>query len=297
MSRHFVHDRESNKLHVRFADRADFDGLPEADRRAVHRTCLWSGSRGCWVSRAKVGGSLWALRDLLGRLAFEDRGAVGEAVPFADRVEKDIERAAERAERMEGRAADAREEAHARFNSLNVRTLIGLGGEPVKLDHHSARKHLNLIEKADNDMRKGVEATDRARHYDRRAEAAAWAADAAKYVDPVYLGARIAECEKHERDLLRRMSDPRATDADRARWTEAILEHPATGVRVKLAFYRSKLAALGAATWTRETLADKAEVLVKGEWRRVLKVNPKTVSVDAGGFRLDYPHFHVRDAR
>lgn len=82
------------------------------------------------------------------------------------------ERKEARIERYEERAEKKRAEANARFNSQNIETLRGLQGEPVKIGHHSERRHRRLIEKADNDMRKGFEATAAAAHYDEKATAA-----------------------------------------------------------------------------------------------------------------------------
>ena len=80
------------------------------------------------------------------------------------------ERREARIDRYRDRASRARSEANSRFNSHNIETLRGMQGEPVKIGHHSERRHRRLIERADNDMRKGVEAMDKASHYDSRAD-------------------------------------------------------------------------------------------------------------------------------
>lgn len=78
-----------------------------------------------------------------------------------------------RIDRLNNRAAKATSEAAARFNSGNVKALRQIPfGQPILVGHHSEKRHRRLIEKADNDMRKACEATDKAAYYEQRAAAA-----------------------------------------------------------------------------------------------------------------------------
>ena len=63
------------------------------------------------------------------------------------------ERREARIDKYEDRARKARDEAGARFGSHANETLRAMGGEPIKVGHHSEKRHRRLIEKADNDMR------------------------------------------------------------------------------------------------------------------------------------------------
>jgi len=63
-----------------------------------------------------------------------------------------------RHKRLLSQAEKAEQEATARFNSHNVKTVIGMAGEPIKVGHHLEGRHRKLLERADNDMRKGCEA-------------------------------------------------------------------------------------------------------------------------------------------
>lgn len=103
-----------------------------------------------------------------------------------------------RIERLEERAAAKRQEADDRANSNNIKTVIGMGGEPVKIGHHSEGRHRRLLERADNDMRKSYEASQSAREYDRRAEAAA-SNTAVSSDDPEALVKLREKAEKLER--------------------------------------------------------------------------------------------------
>lgn len=72
-------------------------------------------------------------------------------------------------ERYLVRAESASQEATNRFNSSNVKAVIGLQGEPIKIGHHSEGRHRRLLEKADKDMQKGCEAVDKAKYYENKA--------------------------------------------------------------------------------------------------------------------------------
>ncbi len=74
-----------------------------------------------------------------------------------------------RADRLRERAAKARGEAHARFEaSKDVPPL----GEPIKIGHHSEKRHRKMIERAQSNARKSFEASKKAKHLDARADAA-----------------------------------------------------------------------------------------------------------------------------
>ncbi len=303
--RSFVHDLETDKLLIRTGGKADWLSLPDADRDTIKRNCLWSSSRGCWISRGKRDRALIFLRDILASLGFEDRGEEGERLAFAERVEAQQERAADRADRMTDRAAEASSEATQRFNSQNIETLRGMGGEPVKLGHHSARRHLALIDRADNDMRKGCEAMDRREHYQRRAAAAQATADGTQYRDPAFLGRRIKDQETQLRDIGRKL----ASYADDAAYCER-LRIAQDEAQDKLAFYtacrEACLTAQGIKEWNKETLRGMKEVRLRRGWEPICKLNRTTVAVPNICFpepesqrrwALKYPYSDVLDAR
>lgn len=269
--RQFVHDLPTDKLHITTGGKADWLTIPEADQRSIKSACLWSKSRNCWVSRSKANRAKWQLVAMLTRLGFVDMGEQGERLTFAEQIEAKQERAEERADRAEDRATTADKEAHARFNSHNIETLRGMAGEPIKIGHHSEKRHRRLIEKADNDMRKGCEAMDRSKHYERRAEAARATAEGAEYSDPAFLGRRIKEQEAVERLILRWLNKG---DFSKEYRNQRLAE-----VHDKLGFYRHCLETCGRMVWTKETLADKTEVKIRGDWYKIRRLNKTTVSV------------------
>lgn len=292
MSRYYVHDLEEDKLHLHTAGKADFQRLPEELKKAIKGSFVWSGARGCWLGRRK-GRFAWCL-DKLKAAGFEDRGEQGERLSFAEQVETSEQKAAARAERMEDRAERAEKEARQRFNAAHAATAMIPMGQPILIGHHSEGRHRAALRRSDNNMRAGCEALDKAKHYDSRAEAAAYNASGEKWTDPAYIGNRIEEAEALEREYLRRQEKYGHTYAEEL-----------AQVREKLEFCRAKLAATGH-SWNRENLKGMKFVKVRGRWEEVVRLNPKTVSVLNGCFPtresqakwpLKYAYTSIQDAR
>jgi hypothetical protein len=308
--RYFIHNLETDKLEIHTGGKADWLSLPEADRDEIKRSCLWSGSRGCWVSRAKSGGTgFYFLRQHLPKLGFEDRGTEGARLTFAEQVAAIQERAESRADRMEDRADDARREAESRFKAERAILEHIPMGQPILVGHHSEKRHRSDLARADNHMRKAVEATEKRDHYRQRAAAARATAEGKQFGDPGYLQRRIREAEAEERLLLRRLegkfyahSEARPiSDEYREQLTAALEE-----CRDKLGFYRQCLEDCGGTAWNRETLKGKTFVLIRGRWEQIVRCNPTTVSVYNSVFPteesqrkwpLKYQYGDVQDAR
>lgn len=312
MARYFVHNLETDKLEIHTGGKADWMTLSEPDRNEIKRSCLWSGSRGCWISRSKSGGTgFYFLQGHLKRLGFEDRGKEGEWLAFAEKVEQEQARAEERAERMEDRAERAAKEAAQRFKAAHDATSMIPMGQPILIGHHSEARHRAALTRSDNNMRKGCEATDKRDHYRSRAAAARSTADASKYSDSGFLQRRISEAEADERRILRKLAGEFWPDSDPSRReppTEEYLERLTAAlaeIQDQLGFYRQCLADCPN-VWTRETLKGKTLVFIRGRWERVVRLNPKTVSVYNTVFPteesqrkwpLKYEYGDVKDAK
>lgn len=81
------------------------------------------------------------------------------------------ERKAARIERLNARAAGKQAEANHRFTKNDA--LLGvMAGTPILRGHHSEKRHRRDLERIDNDMRKGVEASKEAERLARAASAA-----------------------------------------------------------------------------------------------------------------------------
>jgi hypothetical protein len=86
------------------------------------------------------------------------------------------ERAKAKAERLQSAADNAEKKSNERWQASNEgRDFLALG-EPIKVGHHSEKRHRALIERNHNRMRKSVELADKAESYADRA--AYWEAKA-----------------------------------------------------------------------------------------------------------------------
>lgn len=297
MARYYIHDLEDDKLHLHTAGKADWNSLPEDVKTAVKGSFVWSGARGCWLGRRK-GKYAWCL-DKLKANGFEDRGEQGERLSFVEQVQTEQQKAAARAERMEDRHERAEAESRSAIRHAIKMTQCIPMGQPILVGHHSERRHRALLKRSDNAMRRGVEAGKKAAYYERRADNASCAASGEKFTDPRYLGNRIEEEEKNERECLRILAKtPGGIPTERQ--AEAIGR-----IRERLEFYRGKLAETGH-VWTRETLKGKQAVKIRGRWEPIVKLNPKTVAVPNICFpdpvhqkkwALKYLYTEVQDAK
>ncbi|SLG91858.1 Domain of uncharacterised function (DUF3560) [Mycobacteroides abscessus subsp. abscessus] len=182
-------------------------------------------------------------------------------------------------------------------------------GEPIKVGHHSERRHRRSIERAWNALGKSVEAGRAADLAHERARAAA--RTTAHRHNPVTVANRIEKLEAEQR------ADQRILDGGkRGRAPYVYVDAPASGE------YREKVTARMAqradeiAHWkaVRErqiadgetlglTKADVAKgdaVKVRGEWYRVVRANAKTVTVESRfipGRNGTIPYQEIREHR
>jgi len=90
------------------------------------------------------------------------------------------ERAKRKAEKLNGYSSNAEKRSQEAYNTRATRhelDFLSLG-EPIKVGHHSERRHRRLFEKYDNKMRKSISESEKAEDYRRRSEY--WEAKASK---------------------------------------------------------------------------------------------------------------------
>lgn len=80
------------------------------------------------------------------------------------------ERAKRKAERLGGFASNAEARSNAAFEASKEGKDFLVLGEPIKIGHHSERRHRALIERNHNRMRKCIEEQDKAERLQRRAD-------------------------------------------------------------------------------------------------------------------------------
>lgn len=209
--------------------------------------------------------------------------------------EDDAEGRAERFEGYADNAATRSAEAYAKREA--IQSMIP-PGQPIIVGHHSERRHRGDIRRMDSYMAASISEDEKAEYWQRRATGAL--ARAEKRESASAIAKRIKDLETDERKLVKAttpyktlkrkdtgaiciMTDDGST-IEESVWLEQTerarrwLAH----VRERLEYERALYAASGGTAVDRAAAEDVRPtvggyVLVRGEWRRVEKVNPKTV--------------------
>ena len=212
----------------------------------------------------------------------------------AERVEHRLERAEGRRERFEGRAAQAAAESERLDEAAHERA-YQLNGQPILIGHYSERATRRQYERIERDSRKSIEEWKKSEYYTRRARATG--AEAARLRDPRYLGNKIDRLEAEARDIQRKLdgsAGPWSKPAE-GQWREQ-LELRKVEVDDELGFYRDTREQLDVPTYSRDTISAGDKVRIRGQWREVVKANPKTVAVKTNYSWTDKVPYHEVEA-
>ena len=214
--------------------------------------------------------------------------------PIADAEADRAHRQNDRAQALGAKAArNATAAEHAWAAEQRAVEVLPPGGEPIKIGHHSERRHRNAIERAHDATHRAIEATAAADTASARAEAAA--VTTARRYSPVTVKNRIDKLEAERRADQRILDGHRRVLARTAAHEYVDEFSPATGqyreqviARMaqredELAYWKTIFAAQQAAgiasTHSRATIARGDLIKYRRGWYRVVRVNPKTVSV------------------
>lgn len=184
-------------------------------------------------------------------------------------------------------------------------------GEPIKIGHHSEHRHRRAAERAEMALGAALDAHQQAEEAQHRAETATHTTGA-RY-NPTTVANRIDKLEADARALQRHLDGYTHTHNRHPVTGQAIgdLAAPATGgrreqltdqlaqINDQLAYWRQVRAAqiaTGEATHhSRSTINPGDLVEVSRRWYRVIRANPKTVSVATNTGRRTTPYSHITD--
>lgn len=222
----------------------------------------------------------------------------------ADRAHRLDDRAAAlaaKAERAAATAGAARDRATTAHNSLPE------WGEPIKVGHHSEKRHRAAIAKAHDTMRDAIDAATDAHEIARRADIAAAAND--RRNQPTTVANRIAKAHADVRRLERlhnRYSEtpvadhPGAADSRAAHLERlaTLKTHAAATAAYWTEVHDRQIADGITATHSRGTIKPGDQVQISGTWWRVKRANAKSVSVDgAHGSSTTAPYHQITEHR
>lgn len=237
------------------------------------------------------------------------RAAGFEVTVSVDASHRDVTEAeSERAQRAEARAdaladkadrhAGAADAAWAKHDQACA--VLPPGGEPIKVGHHSERRHRKAIDRAWDALGNACEASNAAEESARRADVAARATD--RRHNPVTIKNRIDKFEAEQRSDQRELDgrprrlvgtfngqpvyDEKAPAA--GAWRDRLVARMAQRgdeITYWRGVYADMQAAGEASTYSKETIAAGDEILYRGTWYKVVRANAKTVGVHFFGDR------------
>lgn len=274
----------------------------------------WGRSIGCWYlphsrDRRADAGRLETCRTALVGVGFDVEVRMDDTMPGTAELERGkIERQQRRVDALAARSATAERAAQAADAAADAAfDRLPPAGEPIKIGHHSEGRHRRAIERAGKAMDKAVTAGQVAAEAARRHQTASHTTGA-RYA-PQTVANRIAKLEAEIR------ATQRAIDGHtRGRGDYAIQIAPATGAYLErlqhqlaeqtdaLQYWqkvRAEQVETGTATnYSRATIAAGDQVRICGQWRRVVRANPTTVSVETDYTWTDRaPYSAIQDHR
>lgn len=191
---------------------------------------VWSGSRTAWYVQHSADKATPPYN--LNRIADELRkaGATvvvrrvgGPARSFAEQVEAQKQRAEERAERYAGYAASAAgKAAHAAQKAHDISRRFEFG-QPILVGHHSEAKARRDQERMHDAMRKSIQESDKAGHWQSRASASEQFSERLERPDVVIR--RIERLEEEQRRMARSGRNTEEQDEQIAYWKAWLEKH------------------------------------------------------------------------
>ena len=201
MANYYIRNMETGKIELHF-DKDDYLALPDAMKAKIKSNFLFSRATGAWVSRCKFP-NLYRPECVAKELGLEDAGKEGEALTFDKQIERKMEKAEHRAERMEFKA----EEAHRKGMDLqkpinDMHGDIAFFTQP-NISTTSGRAFTNRRNRMWDAWEHGFDEFKKSEYYSECAEKARRIADGNKQKDKAFCQRRIDEANASIRALNR----------------------------------------------------------------------------------------------
>jgi hypothetical protein len=198
--RTYIFNRETGKIELHF-DKAEYQALPEADKKLIKSNFLFSRYSSAWVSRTKEP-NLYRAKQVAAKLGFTQEQRTGERLSFAEQVERQVDRAKARADRFNGYAQNADRRAEGLQKEFNsYRGDIAFFTQPIIAGHSGSQAFARRRQRIYDRYDKGFEEYRKSAYFRDRAATAQEIADMRKFKNPVYLDNRIKECKANIRKM------------------------------------------------------------------------------------------------
>lgn len=309
----YLLNQETQKIELHFS-KAEYQALSDNLKSEIKSTFLFSGKAGAWVSRST--NNHWRAEQVAKKLGLEDGGKVGERLSYAEQIEAKAEKAEARAERYETYADNAEKRAtnlQAQFNEY--RKDWSWLTQPIIAGHSGSRAFANHRNKVMARYERGFEEYKKSEYYQERAAIARGTASNAKLDDKVYLDKKIKECNKtlkmyqehivkYEEALYKiQNGEILKNRKDEVLTVEYIEQRIGDQLEKyewendKLNFLEDCINKLGGIRYSKENVKKGDFVKIRGDWGKVLSVNPTTVRIlnSLGWDWMKYPYSEIQD--
>lgn len=189
----YIFNLSTTKIELHF-NKSEYDALSSEQKSLLSSNFLWSRSGECWVSRAKEP-NLWRAKEAAKKLGFTEESRQGERLSYANQVERQSEKATNRATRYDGYADNAVERAKNLQKPLDDRHGdIAFFTQP-NINSSAGRAFTNYRDRLYARYEKGFEEYRKSDYFRERASTARDTARGDKYQNKGYLDRRIKECK------------------------------------------------------------------------------------------------------
>ena len=180
-------------------EKSEYVALSDQQKSELKSAFLWSNKGKCWVSRAKEP-NLYRAKQVAKKLGFTEEQREGERLSYAEQLERQADRAGERADRYEQYAENATQRGNQMQKPIkDMRGDIAFFTQPIISGHSGSQAFGNRRRKMFDLYEKGFVEYRKSEYFLGRAETARETAAASKFKDKAYLDRRIKECKKEIR--------------------------------------------------------------------------------------------------
>ena len=291
---YYIINRETDKLELHFS-KEEYQAMPDETKSTIRSNFLFSRRGDCWVSRAKRPNLSYVER-IAKDLGAEYQGKTGEELTFEEKMERQADRAAARAYRMEARSDAAAQRGEQLQKPINARRGdIAFFTQP-NINTSSGRTFTRQREKMFAAFERGMDEFKKSEYYAQRAEAARRTANLENSKDKAFCDRRVKDAQKNIKAIQKNLDHYHAmlecdgigeqhkrfdgTPIERAeieRWIEDAEERLDSEIS-RLCYYQSCIDELGGVQFSKENIKPGYVVKIKHyNDCTVLRTGPKNI--------------------
>ncbi len=270
--RNYILNKETRKIELHF-DKEEYNNLDNSLKKELRSAYLFSGKLKAWVSRS-TNNHYRAIR-VANTLGFEGEEIKGERLSYAEEVERQVEKAEQKQMRYEKYSDNAEKRAKSLQNELNsFHGDIAFFTQPIIRGHKGSEAFGKRRDKIFDRYNKGFEEYRKSEYFIEKSKNMQRVIDGKKFKNRVYLSNRIKECKKLIRQYEKHIiSCEESNNNNKLEYWLEELEYTVD----KLAYIENCLDAIGGVKYNSKNLKVGYEVLIRGIWEKVLKLNKITV--------------------